>query len=434
MIKVERPVSGDFARAYDSRVKGLASHFVWTNRSKESLTLDLKHADAGEIVGRLLAKADVLVQNLAPGAAARMGLSFEALHETYPRLIVCDISGYGDDPERPGPYRDKKAYDLLIQSESGFLSITGTADEPAKAGCSIADIAAGMYAYSGILSALIERGRTGKGRRVDVSMLESMVEWMSYPLYYAFDGAAPPPRAGAAHATIYPYGPFPAGDGRTVMLGLQNEREWVAFCRFVLEQPALADRSALRLQRGAHRGARGAARDHRRGLRDAQRRAGRGAPRRGADRQRARQHDGRRLGASAARGARGAGSTSRRRRARCRRCCRRPRTTAATRAWTRCRRSARTPRRCSPRSASTRRRSSGCAATARSDASSVSKTHGTPRLVFACAHLCDERLFAAQIDALGDDFDCRVFVFRDDDSLARHGRGAARRARRLASR
>jgi len=240
VIKVERPVSGDFARAYDSRVKGLASHFVWTNRSKESLTLDLKHADAAEVVGRLLAKADVLVQNLAPGAAARMGLSFEALHETYPRLVVCDISGYGDDPERPGPYRDKKAYDLLIQSESGFLSITGTPDEPAKAGCSIADIAAGMYAYSGILSALIERGRTGKGKRVDVSMLESMVEWMSYPLYYAFDGAAPPPRAGAAHATIYPYGPFPAGDGRTVMLGLQNEREWVAFCRLVLEQPALA--------------------------------------------------------------------------------------------------------------------------------------------------------------------------------------------------
>ena len=207
VIKIERPAVGDFARAYDSRVKGLASHFVWTNRSKESLTLDLKHADAGEIVGRLLAKADVLVQNLAPGAAARMGLSFEALHETHPRLVVCDISGYGDDPERPGPYRDKKAYDLLIQSESGFLSITGTPDEPAKAGCSIADIAAGMYAYSSILAALIARGRTGRGRRIDVSMLESMVEWMGYPLYYAFDGAAPPPRAGAAHATIYPYGP-----------------------------------------------------------------------------------------------------------------------------------------------------------------------------------------------------------------------------------
>ena len=240
VIKVERPGAGDFARAYDARVRGLASHFVWTNRSKESVTLDLKHAAAPEIVARLLAGADVLVQNLAPGAAARMGLSFATLHAKYPRLIVCDISGYGDDPKNPGPYRDKKAYDLLIQSESGFLSITGTPDEVAKAGCSIADIAAGMYAYSSILAALIERGKTGKGRRIDVSMLESMVEWMSYPLYYAFDGAEPPPRSGAAHATIYPYGPFPAGDGATVMLGLQNEREWQVFCTKVLEQPALA--------------------------------------------------------------------------------------------------------------------------------------------------------------------------------------------------
>jgi len=239
VIKVERPGSGDFARGYDSRVKGLASHFVWTNRAKESLTLDLKHPEAAAILARLLERADVLVQNLAPGAAARMGLSHEALAERHPRLIVCDISGYGDDPERPGPYRDKKAYDLLIQSESGFLSITGTPDEPAKAGCSIADIAAGMYAYSGILAALIERGRTGRGRRIDVSMLESMVEWMSYPLYYAFDGAEPPPRSGAAHATIYPYGPFPAGDGGVVMLGLQNEREWQVFCSRVLGRPEL---------------------------------------------------------------------------------------------------------------------------------------------------------------------------------------------------
>ena len=240
VIKVERPGSGDFARGYDSRVKGLASHFVWTNRAKESLTLDLKHPEAAAILARLLERADVLVQNLAPGAAARMGLAHEALAERHPRLIVCDISGYGDDPERPGPYRDKKAYDLLIQSESGFLSITGTPDEPAKAGCSIADIAAGMYAYSGILAALIERGRTGRGRRIDVSMLESMVEWMSYPLYYAFDGAEPPPRSGAAHATIYPYGPFPAGDGGVVMLGLQNEREWQVFCSRVLGRPELA--------------------------------------------------------------------------------------------------------------------------------------------------------------------------------------------------
>ena len=240
VIKVERPGTGDFARGYDSRVKGLASHFVWTNRSKESLTLDLKHAEATPILARLLERADVLVQNLAPGAAVRMGLSHEALAPAHPRLVVCDISGYGDDAERPGPYRDKKAYDLLIQSESGFVSITGSADEPAKAGCSIADIAAGMYAYSGILAALFERGRTGRGRRIDISMLESMVEWMSYPLYYAFDGAEPPQRTGAAHATIYPYGPCPAGDGRIVMLGLQNEREWQVFCARVLERPELA--------------------------------------------------------------------------------------------------------------------------------------------------------------------------------------------------
>lgn len=240
VIKIERPGAGDFARGYDGRVRGLSSHFVWTNRSKESVTLDLKHAAAPAILERLLARADVLVQNLAPGAAARLGLSFEALHEMYPRLIVCDISGYGDDPQRPGPYRDKKAYDLLIQSESGFLSVTGTEQEPAKAGCSIADIAAGMYAFSNVLAALLERGRTGRGRRIDVSMLEAMAEWMSYPLYYAFDGAEPPPRSGAAHATIYPYGPFPTGDGRIVMLGLQNEREWRVFCEQVLEQPQLA--------------------------------------------------------------------------------------------------------------------------------------------------------------------------------------------------
>ena len=240
VIKIERPGVGDFARAYDTRVHGQASHFVWTNRSKESLTLDLKHADAPEVLARLLATADVLVQNLAPGAAARLGVSFEALHEKHPALIVCDISGYGDDPAAPGPYRDKKAYDLLIQSEAGFLSVTGSPDEPSKAGCSIADIAAGMYAYSNILAALIQRGKTGKGCRIDVSMLESMVEWMSFPMYYAFDGAAPPPRSGASHATIFPYGPFTAGDGRTVMLGLQNEREWEKFCTKVMLQPELA--------------------------------------------------------------------------------------------------------------------------------------------------------------------------------------------------
>ena len=251
VIKIERPGSGDFARAYDTRVRGLSSHFVWSNRSKQSLTLDLKHPQAQAVLAPLLARADVLVQNLAPGAAARLGLSFDALQPRHPRLIVCDISGYGDD----GPYRDKKAYDLLIQSESGFLSVTGSPDEPAKAGCSIADIAAGMHAYSGILAALLQRQQTGTGSRIDVSMLESMAEWMSYPLYYAYDGAPPPPRAGAAHATIYPYGPFPAGDGRTVMLGLQNEREWSAFCRTVLLQPALADdpRFVSNAQRSAHR-------------------------------------------------------------------------------------------------------------------------------------------------------------------------------------
>ena len=237
VIKIERPGVGDFARAYDGRVRGQASHFVWTNRSKESLTLDLKHAQAPEVLMRLLAKSDVLVQNLAPGAAARLGLSEEALRPRYPRLILCDVSGYGMD----GPYRDKKAYDLLIQSESGFLSITGTPDSPAKAGCSIADIAAGMYGFTNILAALIQRERTGRGCRLDVSMLESMVEWMSYPLYYAYDGATPPPRAGAAHATIYPYGPFPTGDGKTVMLGLQNEREWQEFCARVLKRPELAN-------------------------------------------------------------------------------------------------------------------------------------------------------------------------------------------------
>ena len=239
VIKVERPGVGDFARGYDERVRGLASHFVWTNRSKESLTLDLKQAGADEVMARLLDRADVLVQNLAPGAAARLGLSFEALHARYPRLIVCDISGYGEG----GPYQDKKAYDLLIQSESGFVSVTGTPDEGAKAGCSISDIAAGMYAYSGILNALLLRERTGKGSRLDVSMLESMVEWMSFPMYYAFEGAPPPVRAGAAHASIYPYGPFPVGDGSTIMLGLQNEREWRVFCERILEQPALADDS-----------------------------------------------------------------------------------------------------------------------------------------------------------------------------------------------
>ncbi len=235
VIKVEREGGGDFARDYDARVNGQSSHFVWCNRSKESIALDLKTPRGVEVLGKLVAKADVFVQNLAPGAAARMGFGYETLKAAHPRLIVCDISGYGAD----GPDRDRKAYDLLIQSEAGFLSVTGTPEAPSKAGCSIADIAAGMYAYSNILAALIERGRTGVGKQIDVSMLESMVEWMSHPLYYTYQGAPPAPRVGAAHASIYPYGPFPAADGE-VMLGIQNDREWIAFCRLVLERPEVA--------------------------------------------------------------------------------------------------------------------------------------------------------------------------------------------------
>ena len=242
VIKIERPGVGDFARGYDERVRGVSSQFIWCNRSKESLTLDVKHVEARNILAKLIEKADVLVQNLAPGAAARLGLSYDALCAKHPRLIVCDISGYGSE----GPYRDKKAYDLLIQSESGFLSITGTPDAPAKAGISIADISAGMYAYSNILAALIKRSKTGRGCRIDLSLLETMGEWMGYALYYSFDGASPPQRTGAAHATIAPYGPFCAGDGGTVMLGLQNEREWKVFCDRVLEMPEIADDARFR--------------------------------------------------------------------------------------------------------------------------------------------------------------------------------------------
>ncbi|MGR8925348.1 CaiB/BaiF CoA transferase family protein [Rhizobium leguminosarum] len=236
VIKVERPGTGDFARAYDTRARGMASHFVWVNRSKESLALDLKDPRDHAVLLKLLDRADVFVQNLAPGAADRMGLGYEDLKARNSRLIVCDISGYGSD----GPYRSKKAYDLLIQSEAGFLSVTGSESDPAKAGCSIADISAGMYAYSSILAALLRRATSGEGCRIEVSMLECMVEWMSFPLYYAMDGAPAPVAAGASHASIYPYGPFRAGDNRTVMLGIQNEREWGKFCEKVLEDPDLA--------------------------------------------------------------------------------------------------------------------------------------------------------------------------------------------------
>ena len=236
VIKIERPGVGDFARGYDTTVRGLSSHFVWLNRSKESLTLDLKHPDAPEVLGRLLDRTDVFVQNLAPGATARLGLSAAALRETHPRLIVCEISGYGSS----GPDRDRKAYDLLVQAETGLVSITGTADEPVKVAIPVADIAAGMYAYSGILTALLMRHQTGVGTVLEVSMLEALGEWMGYPMYYGTYGDADPPRTGARHAAIAPYGPFAGGDGEVVYLGVQNEREWQAFCTDVLRRAELA--------------------------------------------------------------------------------------------------------------------------------------------------------------------------------------------------
>ncbi|MFE1025335.1 CaiB/BaiF CoA transferase family protein [Streptomyces sp. NPDC058818] len=256
VIKVERPGTGDFARAYDTRVRGLSSHFVWVNRNKESLTLDFKDPRGMDVLHRLIAKADVFLQNLAPGAAARAGLGAEELRARHPRLIVCDISGYG----APGPYEGRKAYDLMVQSESGLLSVTGSPDDMAKVGVSVSDIAAGMYAYSSILGALLERGRTGRGTHLDVSMLEATVEWMGFPLYYAFDGAEPPPRAGAAHATIHPYGPFTAGDGKIVMMAIQNDREWRGFCADFLDRPELAAHPdyATNADRNAHREALGA--------------------------------------------------------------------------------------------------------------------------------------------------------------------------------
>jgi len=250
IIKVERP-EGDFARGYDKTVNGLSSHFVWTNRSKESLTLDLKKEEGKRILHKLLAKADVFVQNLAPGAAERLGFGPEELRRLYPRLIVCGISGYGSD----GPYRDKKAYDLLIQCEAGLVSITGTEDTPCKTGISVADIAAGMYAYTGILTALYMREKTGRGTAMEVSMLEALSEWMGYPMYYTAYGGKEVPRTGANHATIFPYGPFPTGDGRMVFFSIQNEREWEQFCEIVMDDPQLArdERFQGNANRHAHR-------------------------------------------------------------------------------------------------------------------------------------------------------------------------------------
>jgi crotonobetainyl-CoA:carnitine CoA-transferase CaiB-like acyl-CoA transferase len=236
VIKVERPRTGDFARSYDATVKGLSSHFVWLNRSKESLTLDLKKEGAREVLERLLERSDVFVQNLAPGAAGRLGFGAEALRERHPRLIVCDVSGYGAS----GPYRDKKAYDLLVQCEAGLVSITGTPETPSKVGIAVADIACGMYAYSGILAALLRRERSGEGAALEVSLFEALAEWMGFPVYYAMYGGSEPPRSGARHSSIAPYGPFECGDGERIFFGIQNEREWERFCEAVLGRPEMA--------------------------------------------------------------------------------------------------------------------------------------------------------------------------------------------------
>ena len=235
VIKIERPGVGDFARAYDTTVRGLSSHFVWLNRSKQSMTLDVKAPEAPDVLARLFSRADVFVQNLAPGAPERLSLGAGELRQKYPKLIICNLLGYGAS----GPYRNKKAYDLLIQSEAGLLSITGTEEQPCKSGISIADIAGGMYAYSAILTALLMRQRTGQGTTIEVSLLEALGEWMGYPVYYTKYGGKAPPRTGAAHATIAPYGPFQSGDQKPVFLSIQNEREWERFCRVVLERGEL---------------------------------------------------------------------------------------------------------------------------------------------------------------------------------------------------
>ncbi len=236
VIKIERTGSGDFARGYDSTVNGLASYFVWLNRGKESLTLDVKQPGGHEILEKLLSQADVFIHNLAPGAVDRLGFGAAELRAAHPRLIVCTMSGYGSS----GPYRDKKAYDLLIQCETGLVSVTGTAETPSKVGISVADISGGMYAYSGILTALYQRERTGEGATLDVALFDTLGEWMSHPMYLTAYGGKAPSRNGATHASIAPYGPFSTGDGRSVNLGVQNEREWVRFCEIVLERPEVA--------------------------------------------------------------------------------------------------------------------------------------------------------------------------------------------------
>ncbi len=236
VIKIERPGVGDFARHYDETVLGDSSYFVWINRSKESLTLDVKTAAGRDILVSLLDTADVFVQNLGPGAAARLGLDAATLSARFPRLIVCDISGYGTT----GPWSNRKAYDMLIQCEAGVMSLTGTADTPSRVGISIADIAAGMYAYSGILTALYRRSTTGEVSSVHVSLFEALAEWMGAPAYYTRYGGTQPRRAGAEHATIAPYGPYSSRDGVTVLIAIQNEREWISFCDIVLGDVAIA--------------------------------------------------------------------------------------------------------------------------------------------------------------------------------------------------
>ncbi|MGH9204671.1 MAG: CaiB/BaiF CoA transferase family protein, partial [Vicinamibacterales bacterium] len=238
VIKIERPDGGDFARAYDTTVNGMASHFVWLNRSKESLTLDLKRPEAARVLERLLNSADVFLQNLAPRAIDRLGLGAVVLRKRYPRLIVCNLSGYGTS----GPYADKKAYDLIIQSEVGMLAVTGTEGTPCRVGVSIADISAGMYAYAGILTALLARKDTGEGTVLDVALIDTLGEWMGYAAYYTEYGGTQPPRTGASHATIAPYGPYRTCDG-TIIIAVHSNREWAHFCARVLQQPALAEDS-----------------------------------------------------------------------------------------------------------------------------------------------------------------------------------------------
>jgi formyl-CoA transferase len=235
VIKIERPGVGDFARGYDATVKGLSSYFVWLNRSKESLTLDLKKPGGAEIFDRLLSRADVFVQNVAPGASDRLGTSASDLRARYPRLIVCTVSGYGTT----GPYASRKAYDLLVQSEAGLLSLTGSEDAPAKVGISVADIAAGMYAYSGILTALLARASHGRGATVEVSLFDALAEWMSAPAAYTQYGGSAPARTGPHHASIAPYGPVATKDGEAVYVAIQNPGEWTRLCTEVLGLPEL---------------------------------------------------------------------------------------------------------------------------------------------------------------------------------------------------